>query len=374
MEATAIDASLPAEVGEQLKRAQKKIADLHEDIGRLSDELLRKDSLLATFKSRLPALSSWLESTLTGELPQHSTAAALREAQRDPWSGVAVHSQKKAPGGTPCGVSSSVSIPLSNKYLALSMSAEPLVKGPADPEAFPKDVAPPLSDNTAFPPLVAACAPADQHPAQCHPAQCRPAPCHSPPSLNQAEAEAAPQGRCVMARPHQAPDRKDRSTEQATPLRQQATTLVIGDSIIRNVHLRGAFTLSFPGTTVADVTEKILSVLNSHPQINRVVIHVGTNDTYRQQSELLKRDFTQLFNKLSQPQLRVFISGPTPTCGRGIGHFNRLLSLNTWLSSACSTYNVCFVNNLDVFWERRHLFGSDGLHLNRAGIHMLAPT
>ena len=113
------------------------------------------------------------------------------------------------------------------------------------------------------------------------------------------------------------------------------TTLVIGDSIMRHVRMRGALTMSFPGATVTD----------GHPEI---------------------------LNSISQSQVTVFISGPTPTCGRGIGSFSRLLSLNTWLSSACGSHQVGFVNNFDVFWERRHLFGSDGLHLNRAGARMLA--
>ncbi|CAJ1074280.1 unnamed protein product [Xyrichtys novacula] len=330
MEATTIDASLPAEVGQQLKRAQRKIADLLEDIGRLSDRLQRKDSLLATFKSRLPVLSSWLESTQTSELPQHSTAAALRDTvvwepssstcqwpssstpnKGTPWSEVVVHSRKKAPAGAPCGVSSSIGIPLSNKYSALSMIVEPLEQGPADPEVSLRDAVPPLTDTTAFPPLMVACAPPDQRPAPC-----RPAPCRSPPSPHpsaQRRRLLKDAVRWHTGRPHpRAPDGEDGSTEPADPLRQQATTLVIGDSIIQNVRLRGAFTLFFPGATVADITAKIPSALNSHPQVNRVVIHVGTNDTSRQQSKLLKHDFTQLFNELSRPQLRVFISGPTP--------------------------------------------------------------
>ncbi|CAJ1061465.1 putative allantoinase-like [Xyrichtys novacula] len=141
MEAIAIDASLPVEVGKQLKRVQKKIADLLEDIGRLSDELQRKDSLLATFKSLLPTLSSWLESTQTSELPQHSTATALRDTivwepsssscQRPssstpnkgtPWSEEVVRNRKKASAGALCRVSTSVGIPLFNKYSALSMT------------------------------------------------------------------------------------------------------------------------------------------------------------------------------------------------------------------------------------------------------------
>ncbi|CAJ1061511.1 Hypothetical predicted protein [Xyrichtys novacula] len=102
---------------------------------------------------------------LTGELPQHSAAAALRDSvvwepsfstcqepssstpnNGTPWSEVVVRSRKKAPGRTPCRVSSSVCTPLSNKYSALSMSVEPLVQGPADSKFSPKDAAPPLID------------------------------------------------------------------------------------------------------------------------------------------------------------------------------------------------------------------------------------
>ena len=44
MNTVAIDASLPSEVGWQLEKAQKKIADLLENIVRLSNELQVKDS------------------------------------------------------------------------------------------------------------------------------------------------------------------------------------------------------------------------------------------------------------------------------------------------------------------------------------------
>uniref|UniRef100_A0AAX7UZR1 SGNH hydrolase-type esterase domain-containing protein n=1 Tax=Astatotilapia calliptera TaxID=8154 RepID=A0AAX7UZR1_ASTCA len=150
------------------------------------------------------------------------------------------------------------------------------------------------------------------------------------------------------------------------------STLVLGDSIVRNVRMRGALTLSFPGATVVDIVDRIPNILASHPQVNRLIIHIGTNDIPKQQSELLKLDFLELFSLLGQLQVSAFISGPTPTCGRGIGHFSRLLSLNTWLSSACISHGVGFINNFDAFWERRHLFGADGLHLNAWGRRLLS--
>lgn len=76
---------------------------------------------------------------------------------------------------------------------------------------------------------------------------------------------------------------------------ERAAALVIGDSIVQNVRLNRALIVSFPGATVTDITEKITPVLDCQPQLDRVV---GTNNTPRQQSELLKQDFTQLFNQL----------------------------------------------------------------------------
>lgn len=64
------------EVSIKLNRAHKKIADHLKDIGRLSDELIRKDSMIATLKCRLLTLSDWLETSHTGELHRHSSAAA----------------------------------------------------------------------------------------------------------------------------------------------------------------------------------------------------------------------------------------------------------------------------------------------------------
>ncbi|CAI5670854.1 unnamed protein product [Oreochromis niloticus] len=162
------------------------------------------------------------------------------------------------------------------------------------------------------------------------------------------------------------------SDGQQPPVAPPLSTLVLGDSIVRNVRMRGALTLSFPGATVVDIVDRIPNILGSHPQANQLIIHIGTNDIPKQQSELLRLDFLQLFSLLGQLQVSAFISGPTPTCGRGIGRFSRLLSLNTWLSSACVSHGVGFINNFDAFWERRHLFGADGLHLNAWGRRLLS--
>ncbi len=57
-----------------------------------------------------------------------------------------------------------------------------------------------------------------------------------------------------------------------------------------------------------------------------------------------------------------------------MGQFSRLLSLNTWLSSVCVSHSVAFIDNFNVFWDRRHLFEADGLHLNRTGSCLLSTS
>ena len=149
-------------------------------------------------------------------------------------------------------------------------------------------------------------------------------------------------------------------------------TIIIGDSIVRHVSVKNAHTVVFPGATVAVITDKIQDVMTSFPAADSLIVHAGTNDVRKQQSELLKRDFIQLFGVLKHLHYSVSISGPTPSPGYGIGRFTRLLNLNTWLRSACCTHNVNFINNFDLFWQRSNLFAVDGLHLNFAGARVLS--
>ncbi len=151
------------------------------------------------------------------------------------------------------------------------------------------------------------------------------------------------------------------------------TTLIVGDSIIRNVRFFNAATHCFPGSTVRDILNKLPALLRSLPSsIKRVVVHVGSNDTSLRQSEVTKQHFLDLLDFLNSCGKTVFISGPTPIVARGAERFSRILSLHTWLQSTCSTRNIKFIDNFNIFWNRSPLFKADGLHLNRHGSSMLA--
>ena len=48
-------------------------------------------------------------------------------------------------------------------------------------------------------------------------------------------------------------------------------------------------------------------------------------------------------------------------------NFSRLLALNKRLLYACVDHLVHFINNFNIFGERRHLFKTDGFNFNKSG-------
>uniref|UniRef100_A0A8C9WT67 SGNH hydrolase-type esterase domain-containing protein n=1 Tax=Sander lucioperca TaxID=283035 RepID=A0A8C9WT67_SANLU len=165
------------------------------------------------------------------------------------------------------------------------------------------------------------------------------------------------------------------------------TTVIIGDSITRDLRFHNAVTHCFPGAKVADILAKVMDLIPSFPtSIKRIVVHCGHNDmsTRIQECERTRRDFTTLIEALKSTGKSVFISGPLPSLGRGSGLFSRLLSLNTWLQLTCSIHRIGFISgripwttplgfidNFNLFWERGSLFSRDGIHPNTRGSQML---
>ncbi len=152
-----------------------------------------------------------------------------------------------------------------------------------------------------------------------------------------------------------ATNRRSRSSRQRHSAQSAAEprTLIVGDSIIRNVSSRTATTCCFPQATVSDVNKELRSIVMKHKTANRVIIHVGKNDIRKRQSEMLKQDFSELFETLQRLEVQSFISGPLPA--RGTNMFSRLLGLNTWLQRTCSTKGVNFIDNFNIFWGHRQL-------------------
>ncbi len=165
-----------------------------------------------------------------------------------------------------------------------------------------------------------------------------------------------------------ATNRHSRSSRQRHSAQSAAEprTLIVGDSIIRNISSRTITTCCFTQATVSDVNKELQNIVMKHKTANRVIIHVGKNDIRKGQSELLKQDFSELFETLQRLEVQSFISGPLPA--RGTNMFSRLLGLNTWLQRTCSTN---FIDKFNIFWGHRQLFKLDGLHPNKLGARVL---
>ena len=171
---------------------------------------------------------------------------------------------------------------------------------------------------------------------------------------------------CALQRGHEIPLSGAEIPQLSAPLPLfLPTTLIVGDSIIRNRHFFNAATHCFPVATVPVITSKLPGLLPSLPSsVRRVIVHVGTCNTACEQSELIKKDFNNLFRFLSSCDKSVYISGSIPSLGRGVGRFSRLLSLHTWLQSTCTAKKkqLGFINNFDLFWDRSDLFRPDVIH------------
>ncbi len=97
-----------------------------------------------------------------------------------------------------------------------------------------------------------------------------------------------------------ATDRCSSSSRQRHSAKSAAEprTLIVGDSIISNMSSRTTTTCCFPQSTVSGVNKKLQNILMKHKTANRIIIHVGKNDIRKEQSELLKKDFSELFETL----------------------------------------------------------------------------
>ncbi|KAL0147979.1 hypothetical protein M9458_056706 [Cirrhinus mrigala] len=153
-----------------------------------------------------------------------------------------------------------------------------------------------------------------------------------------------------------ATNRRSRSKRQRYSAQSAAEprTLIVGDSIIRNISSRTTTTCCFPQTTASDVNRELRNILMKHKTANRIIVHVGKNDIRKEQSELLKKDFSELIKTFRRLEVQTFISGPLPA--RGTNMFSLLLWLNTWLQRTCSLKAVNFIDNFNLFWGHRQLF------------------
>uniref|UniRef100_A0AAQ4NT99 SGNH hydrolase-type esterase domain-containing protein n=1 Tax=Gasterosteus aculeatus aculeatus TaxID=481459 RepID=A0AAQ4NT99_GASAC len=144
--------------------------------------------------------------------------------------------------------------------------------------------------------------------------------------------------------------------------------LIVGDFSVKDMKSSNdTKVLCFPEDMVSDLEERILEIVAEHPTVKNLILHIGSNDIEKQQSEKLKEHFDNLLETVSSVNAEVFISGPLPPTGRGAERFSRLFWLNKWLLTACAVRSMHCINNFSFFSDRRHLFKTNGLCLNKMG-------
>ncbi|KAK3515325.1 hypothetical protein QTP70_014456, partial [Hemibagrus guttatus] len=105
----------------------------------------------------------------------------------------------------------------------------------------------------------------------------------------------------------------------------ECNVVIIGDSIVWHVRATAAkgklCTRCLSGARVLDVAAQVPTILKKN--IGAVVLHAGTNDISLRQTEILKKDFRSLVEKVrtTSPTTRIIMSGPLPTFQRQIERF-----------------------------------------------------
>ncbi|KAK7883854.1 hypothetical protein WMY93_026977 [Mugilogobius chulae] len=127
-----------------------------------------------------------------------------------------------------------------------------------------------------------------------------------------------------------------------------------------------------PGAYVKDLHDSAPQIISQLPSVSTVVIHVGSNDLKRQQSEKLKDDFIALINSIQSTGKKCVISGPLPAPCFGDVKFSRLRQLHVWLKAFCAAKEIPFVDNFAAFFRRPELFRRDRLHLSFSGARLLS--
>ncbi|CAM5160534.1 unnamed protein product [Natator depressus] len=163
-----------------------------------------------------------------------------------------------------------------------------------------------------------------------------------------------------------------------TAPKRRRRVVVVGDSLLRGTESsifrpdrENREVCCLPGARIHNVTEKLPRLIKPSDLYPFLLLHVGTNDTAKNDLERITADYVALGRRIKEFEAQVVFSSILPVEGKGLGRDRRIVEVNEWLRRWCQREGFGFFDHGIVFQEGGVL-GRDGLHLTKRGKSIFA--
>ena len=163
----------------------------------------------------------------------------------------------------------------------------------------------------------------------------------------------------------------NKAADHPTDQKVENMLVIVGDSMIRNVHVKPLetdlkkFTMS--GARIEDIEGRLPGIIGT-TKPKTLIIHVGTNNLTNDSIDTIRQKYCNLLRRVKYicPESKVLISGIFLRSDK-----DHLLTgvtrANEVLQELCTAYTVDYVDNFLTRHIRVHSLKQDGLHLSRTG-------
>ncbi|XP_075208143.1 uncharacterized protein LOC142313042 [Anomaloglossus baeobatrachus] len=134
--------------------------------------------------------------------------------------------------------------------------------------------------------------------------------------------------------------------------KKKRRVVVMGDSLLRGTEaaicrpdMTSREMCCLPGAKIKDVSDRISELLRPTDDYPFLLIHVGTNDTARNELETICSDFEDLGKKVKELGAQVVFSSILPADGNGTRRWNKILQVNNWLRRWCRQQRFGFLDH-----------------------------
>ncbi|XP_073193149.1 uncharacterized protein [Lepidochelys kempii] len=162
-----------------------------------------------------------------------------------------------------------------------------------------------------------------------------------------------------------------------TTPKKRRWVVVVGDALLRGTESsicrpdrENREVCCLPGAKIRNVMER-LPRLKPSDRYPFLLLHVGTNDTAKNDLEQITADYVALGRRIKELEAQAVFSSILPVEGKGRDRDRRIVEVNEWLRRWCRREGFGFFDHGMVFHEGGVL-GRDGLHLTKRGKSIFA--